>query len=272
LLSQAAAKSHRPENLFSPLSCPIIGSGRLGELFVKATPEGLQHLVETIERNKSDQMTKELSCIESIEPITPTFRRRGLEAKDVLHRSPRGKHGFITRVRLFNLGADVDQPKLVEDFTSVCRQRNIPISQDGYSPSSFTYGIECRDVDDVEALSRVIGVRSITHMPVIRTIRPRMFNAKPLPALPNRGDAAGDFPVVVVVDSGVSPSIPALESWVVGRDSQVAPQYQNSDHGTFVAGLICWGSGAKPDDLRFGEQPVRCIWSAGDPERGPGQR
>jgi serine protease AprX len=246
LLSRAAAKSHRPENLFSPLSCPIIGSGRLGELFVKATPEGLQRLVETIERNKSDQVTKELSCVETIEPITPTFRRGGLEAKDVLRRSPRGKHGFMTRVRLFNLGADIDQPKLVEDFTRVCRQRNIPISQDGYSPSSFTYGIECRDVDDVEVLSRVIGVRSITHMPLIRTIRPRMFNPKPLPALPNRADATGDFPVVVVVDTGVSADMPALESWVVGRDSQVAPQYQNPDHGTFVAGLICWGAELNP--------------------------
>ena len=38
LLSQAAAKSHRPEHLFSPQSCPIVGGGSLGELFVKATP------------------------------------------------------------------------------------------------------------------------------------------------------------------------------------------------------------------------------------------
>ena len=38
LLSQAATKSHRPEHLFSPQSCPIVGGGSLGELFVKATP------------------------------------------------------------------------------------------------------------------------------------------------------------------------------------------------------------------------------------------
>ena len=246
LLSKAAAKTHRPENIFSPLSCPIIGSGRLGELFVKATPEGLDRLVATIERNTSDQVTKELSCVETIEPITPTFRRGGLEARDVLRRSPRGKLGFVTRVRLFNLGADEEQSRLVDDFANACRQRNISISQSGYSPSSFTYGLECRDVDDVEALSRVIGVRSIMHMPLIRTIRPRMFNPKPLPALPSRAEVGGDFPVVVVVDSGVNSGIPALESWVVGRDSQVAPQYQNSDHGTFVAGLICWGAELNP--------------------------
>lgn len=246
LLSKAAAKSHRPEHLFSPESCPIIGSGRLGELFLKATPAGLDRLADIIENNKSDRMTKELSCVEAIEPITPLYRRGGVEAKDVLRRSPRGEHGFVTRVRLFNFGADSDQPKLVDDFESTCRKRDIRLSQDGYSPSSFTYGIECRDIDDVEALSRIIGVRSIVHMPLIRTIRPRMFNPKPLPKLPSRNDVTGDFPVVVVVDSGITDGIPGLESWVVGRDSQVAPQYQNTDHGTFVAGLICWGGDLNP--------------------------
>jgi len=191
-------------------------------------------------------MTKELSCVEAIEPITPVYRRGGAEAQDVLRRSPRGKHGFITRVRLFNFGSDDDQPKLVEDFEATCRQRGIRLSKDGYSPSSFTYGIECRNVDDVDALSRVIGVRSISHMPLIRTIRARMLNPKPLPKLPSRDDVTGDFPVVVVVDSGVTNGIPGLESWVVGRDSQVAPEYQNTDHGTFVAGLICWGGELNP--------------------------
>ena len=165
---------------------------------------------------------------------------------DVLRRSPRGKQGFVTRVRLFNLGRDADQPKLVHDFESTCRQRNIGLSQMGYSASSFTYAVECKDVEDVEALSRVISVRSITHMPLIRTIRPRMFNAKPLPKLSNRNDLKGDFPVVVVVDSGISDKIPELSGWIVGRDSQVAPQYQNTDHGTFVAGLICFGSELNP--------------------------
>ena len=255
LLSKAAAKSHRPEHLFSPESCPIIGAGRLGELFVKATPEGLDRLTDIIENNQSDRMTKELSCVEAIEPITPVYRRGGMEAKDVLRRSPRGKHGFITRVRLFNFGADPHQPSLVEDFEDTCRKRDIRVSREGYSPSSFTYEIECRDVEDVEALSRVIGVRSIVHMPLIRTIRSRMFNPKPLPKLPSREDVVGDFPVVVVVDSGISDQIPGLESWVVGRDSQVAPQYRNTDHGTFVAGLICWGSELNPTIAGIDDNP-----------------
>src|ERR1019366_1598362 len=80
----------------------------------------------------------------------------------------------------------------------------------------------------------------------LRTIRPLMFATKPLPALPIAADVAGDFPVVVVVDSGIASNIPGLESWVAGRNSEVAPAYRNTDHGTFVAGLICWGSQLNP--------------------------
>ncbi len=273
LLSKAAAKSHRPEHLFSSQSCPIVGAGRLGELFVKATPEGLDRLIEIIEHNESDRITKELSCVETIEPVTPVYRRSGLDAKDVLRRSPRGQLGFITRVGLFNFGADQDQVKLVEDFETICRKREIKVASNrGYSPSSFTYEIDCRNVEDVEILSRIVGVRSIAPMPLIRTIRPRMFAAKPLPELPNADDVKGDYPIVVVVDSGISDQLPGLESWVVGRDSQVAPEYANTDHGTFVAGLIVWGSRLNPtitgiDDSPCGVFDLQVIPND-DPARG----
>jgi hypothetical protein len=246
LLTKAAAKSHRPEQLFSSDTCPIVGAGHLGELFVKATHSGLARLAKAIESNQSDRVKKELSCIETIEAVTAVYRRKGYDSKDILRRSPRVKDGFMTRVRLFNFGVDKDQPKLVANFEEACGRRNISVSKAGYSPGSFVYGAECRSVEDVEALSRIVGVRSIASMPLIRTVRPKMLNSKPLPKLLARSDVAGDVPVVVVVDSGISDQIPELESWVVGRDSQVAHPYRNSDHGTFVAGLICWAHALNP--------------------------
>lgn len=247
LLGKAAAKSHRPDHLFSAASCPIVGAGRLGELFLRATPAGLDRLADIIEKNNSEQITKELSCVETIEAVTPSYRRSGVEAKDILRRCPRGERGFITRVGLFNYGATGNQAALVEDFLSACKARKLePPRTRGYSPASFTFEAECKSVDDVEALSRIVGVRSVSPMPLIRTIRPRMFAAKPLPTLPSAADVVGDYPIVVVVDSGISDEVPGLNSWVVGRDAQVAPQYSNTDHGTFVAGLICWGGQLNP--------------------------
>lgn len=247
LISKAAAKSHRPDKLFSKNSCPIVGAGRLGELFVKATPEGLDTLTALIEDNYTDRIVKELSCVESIEPITAVHRRGGISSKDLLRKSPRGKNGFVARVRLFNFGSSDDQELIVSDFQRVCRAQKIPINfNSGYSPSSFAYEVECRNEEDVETLSRVIGVRSVSPMTVMRIVRPQMFDVKKLPALPAAGDVAGNFPVVVVVDSGISSQVEALESWVVGRQADVPADYLNTDHGTFVAGLICWGAQLNP--------------------------
>ncbi|MFO0754367.1 MAG: S8 family peptidase, partial [Thermodesulfovibrionales bacterium] len=246
LLKKAAAKSHRPQQLFSSETCPIVGAGHLGELFVKATLQGLVKLKNMIEKSQSDRVTKELSCVETIEAVTPAYRRKGIELSDILRRSPRGGKGFITRVRLFNFGVNQDQPQLVANFEEACRHRNIRINSAGYASTSFIYAAECRSFEDVDALSRIIGVRSVESMPLIRTIRAKMFNPKPLPKLLRRSEVLGDIPIIVVVDSGISNQISELENWVVGRDSYVAPAYRNTDHGTFVAGLICWGSELNP--------------------------
>jgi hypothetical protein len=93
----------------------------------------LDRLNDIIENNQSDQMTKELSCIETIEAVTPAYRRSGTEARDVLRRSPRGKKGFITRVGLFDFGAVNNQAALVEDFEIACQNRAITVrSNRGY--------------------------------------------------------------------------------------------------------------------------------------------
>ncbi len=246
VIAKAAAKSHRPDTLFSEKSCPIIGSGGLGELFIRATPAGLDKLKATIEQNNSEQVLKELSCIESIEAVTPMYRRRGISAEDLLRRSPRGKEGFITRVKLFNFGSDGNQPEIVEAFLRGCAAQGVRVDQRGYAPESWTYAVECRNVSDVEILSRLVSVRSISHMPLVRTIRPKSIVAESSPKLPTRAPSDTDIPVVVVVDSGISDTIPALNSWVVGRDRQVAEPYRNTNHGTFVAGLICWGHELNP--------------------------
>lgn len=247
LLGKATAKSHRPKQLFSDNTCPIVGGGGVGELFIKATHDGLESLVDVIETGDSDQIIKELSCVEAIEPITPRFRCNGLNVRDLLRRSPRGTDGFVTRVKLFDFGDDEDQEKLLADFRRRCHENGMEIQESrGYSSRSYTFPVQCETVEELEKLSRIIGVRSINPMPLIRTIRPKMIDTKPLPKMPTPDDVEGEFPVVVVVDSGVSDEIDGLERWVVGRESAVADEYENTEHGTFVAGLICWGDVLNP--------------------------
>lgn len=246
LIPEAIAKTHRPEKLFSERTCPIIGAGGLGELFVKATPGGLDELDNMVGEGDSKQLVKELSTVQSIEPITPNFRLGNLSSKELLQHSPRGETGFIVRVRLFDFGRDGEQEELIADFKQTCRKHRIEITQGGYSLNSFIYAAECRNTNDIKSIADVVGVRSIHHMPLIQTLRPNISNTEKLPLLINRTEYSEDVPVVVVVDSGISDELPELEGWVFGRESYVAPTYQNTDHGTFVAGLICWGQVLNP--------------------------
>lgn len=272
VLPKAAAKSHRPENLFSDKTCPIVGAGHLGELFIKATPRGLTKLSELIRTSDSERVVKEMSCIESIEAVTPALRRRGSSAVDILRRAPRRQNGFITRVSLFNMGPAEDHDSFVAMFEATCKDRDIALDQRGYSPGSMTYAARCRNEDDVETISKLIGVRSISHMPMVRMVRTRMMNVKPMPALPRRDPADTDVPVVVVVDSGISDKIAALDSWVIGRDRQVPPEYGNTSHGTFVAGLICWGQALNPTVAGLDDGPCALfdlhVIPNDDPEHG----
>lgn len=272
LLPKACAKSHRPDNLFSDKTCPIIGVGHLGELFIRATSEGIERLTHEVTSNKSDRIVKELSTIESIEPVTPGYRRGGRDSADILRKSPKWQDGFVSRVRLFNWGENDAQQALVQDFENTCKRHGIRITTSGYSVSSFNYRVECSTVDGIETLSKVMGVRSISSMPLISLVRPRAVNFKPLPKVVRRGDVAGDVPVVVVVDSGIATDLADLEPWVVGRASDVAPAYRNTDHGTFVAGLICWGRELNPTVAGIDEAPCAVfdlqVIPNHDPERG----
>lgn len=246
LISKATAKSHRPEELFSNNSCPIVGAGGVGELYIKASANGLIKLKKSIADGCSEQIIKELSCIESIEAISPMLRRHGQSAEEILVKSPKRANGFVVRVKLHDFGVDTEQPLLVADFMSACKAAGVEVAQRGYSAKSWTYSTVCRSVADVELLSRIVGVRSLAHMPRIRTVRPKSLNQPSLLDLPSRSADDTDIPVVAVVDSGITDKNAALSSWVVGRDEHVSPNYLNTDHGTFVAGLICWGSRLNP--------------------------
>jgi serine protease AprX len=272
LLSKALAKSHRPETLFSESTCPIMGAGQPGELFVKASPKGLNRLSETVAHGASKAVVKELSSVESFEPVTPTYRRQGQTALEILQKSPRGKKGFLTRVQLFDFGED--QERHINDFNALCEQRKIKVRAGAYAPDSFTFEAECTNAEDVELLASSVSVRNVSNMPVLETVVTSAFDRKPLPAnLPSPADTNGDYPVVVVVDSGIGKDLPALVEWVIGRDTKVSPQYANTTHGTFVAGLIVWGGELNPHLAGINSDPVGVfdlhVMPNRDPSKGP---
>jgi len=257
LFKKALAKSHRPESLFSESSCPIIGAGDLGELFVRASESGLAKLDSVIADGFSPAIVKELSVVDAIEPITPGFRKRFRTPAEILEAAPRGKKGFLTRVQLFNFGGADFQGEHVAAFKSLCKERGLSIREGGYSTSSFTFQVECSSIEDVDAIADSVSVRTITHMPIVQIAPSMLHGEDALPDdLPFPKDKGSDFPVVGIVDSGIREDLADLENWVIGRESRVPPAYRNPEHGTFVAGLVVWGGQFNPDLPAISPEPV----------------
>ena len=200
----ARAKSHRPGTLFSSRTCPIIGGGALGELFVKATPEGLDKISAQIYGGDSQRIVKELSAVSVIEPVTPEIRRGGRTARDILRDCPRRSNGFLVRVRLFDFDDGGVQGELYKDFIGICQRRDIAVASDGYSERSLTYGVNCQSVDDIEAIADCAGVRSISAMPIVRAAHQTFARSGLAPTNPSSAHVPGsDLPGAILVDSGV---------------------------------------------------------------------
>jgi len=271
LISKAIAKSHRPETIFSEKTCPIIGGGKVGELFIRATPAGLDNLNRFILKGKTDRVKKELSTIETVEPITPEYRRQGLSPSDILRHSPKVDGGYVTKVQLFDLDNFVLQSKLVQTFIDDCAKNKIEVIKRAYSDKSYFFETHCKNIEDVESLSKLISVRSIKRMPVLRSIRGKIATVVSLPTnLPLPDTDLNAHPIVAVVDSGISDQIPSLNQWVAGRESTVAKPYRNIQHGTFVGGLICWASDLNPDLKAIDLSPCRLLDIQVFPNDDPG--
>lgn len=257
LAKKALAKSHRPDALFNARTCPIIGAGAPGEIFVRGTSAGLRELRRQILEAESDKLIKDISTIEAVEPVTPMLRRKGKTPLEILQSSPRrGRNGFLTRVRLFDFDNEDLQAQALAELQAYCRSRGLELSRAGYSERSQVVSVACTNEEDVEGLTRLVSVRSVIGMPRMRVGDLAESQAKPLPsALPRREDVQGDVPCVVVVDSGVSTGTPNLGSWIEGTISTVAPAARNPYHGTFVSGLIVWGDRLNPDLPEISQDP-----------------
>lgn len=71
LKPKALAKSHRPTDLLNERTCPIIGVGGFGELYVSARPRGLQGLSHRIQHLNTKRGIANISTISEILPYTP---------------------------------------------------------------------------------------------------------------------------------------------------------------------------------------------------------
>jgi serine protease AprX len=259
LESKATAKSHRPDELFVPAGCPIIGNDRPGELFVQASREGLAALRTRISRGTSANLIKAISTVKCITPVLPADRLGGQTVETLMAAAPRHRtrSKALLKVRLFRY-PDVDEDARKQAaFHTALQSSGLDCSPLGKAKEHESYVVECNSVDQVRALSQLVMIRSVAALPTFRVLRGQRLGERPLPAtLGQVQPNPTEHPVVAVVDSGVTDQIPALQPWIYGRETFVAQAEQNRGHGTFVGGLLVWGHELNPAVPEI--EPLHC--------------
>ena len=152
LEEKAIAKSHRPDVLFDKATCPIIGAGKPGELFVKATPGGLRALQSRIEGGIGPQVKKAISTLHNISPLSASDRLSGVKPSEVFNLAPAKGDRRLVKVHLFDFRDEEDQNDQIHSFEGLLSKQQIPFERLENFGKQYTYLVRCGTSDDVSVL------------------------------------------------------------------------------------------------------------------------
>lgn len=255
LKKNAVAKSHRPEELFSEKTCPIIGCEDFGSLLIRVSNTGLRKLSEKFKTN-TKAVNAAISTLVSIEPfkfeLPPYFDSK--------------KKSF--KLRLFDHGNASLNGKIKLQFMELARTMDMPLPRQlNYGTHLQVFEIVCENENQLHQLSSFVGTQSINNFSEFgvetQAIPVGHVDTDNFP-LPN-----DELPIVGLIDSGVSLDNPYLQAWIVDRDEEDVPAIdQDNSHGTFIAGLIVNGREFNHGNLLFPRSRARIVDVVAMPKGG----
>lgn len=296
LQANAWAKSHRPTLKVFPNkhSGPSFG-GPLGSIIVELTPSALPRIMEVIEsaesqtkwvENKDGKLvpkpTRERSEVGAIESIRlySASDRRAFSIEQAIKWLADQRTGASYYIETFISPRSIERTseegiksrkeralgKFFRDLSAL----NLPLKISTLSSRWETASLLIVSIDvplstNKNELALIHGkllafldvqpiVRSIMLPPVLQAsaVSTEVLKSIPIPPPVGEGDI---YPVVGIIDSGVA-SIGSLSAWSAGDSGMVFGDEQETNHGTFIAGLICGADAMNPHPV-FQEDKCR---------------
>jgi subtilisin family serine protease len=248
LRSKAIAKSHRPQYLLQQAGrARIIGATHIGTLLVAVTAQSAAATHDAFLKNTTQDGEADLTTIESINPYSASDKA----VDDV---GPAAYENGVV-LTLFDFRDETQNADALASVRELAEDQHLQL---------------------IERPKRRLLVKNVTlgqieefaNHPAVRKIWPNAALAAP--AATSEGTEAtvieppvdgNSYPVVGLLDDGVSPEAIGLAQWV-----EVGPTYppmppDNSDysHGTFIAGLIAGGSLLNPGVTPLPPGPCRIL-------------
>lgn len=261
LEENAIAKSHWPHDLFPYDLAPIIGAGKPGELFVQLSSAGLDHIKRKVGQSGTKETIKSLSTIQRMEPISRDSKLGRMSAEEILKQSPKldVNDGHFVLIELFKYLNPTDDKKKLDTLIDTLSRHKIE-AQLLYKDQNRTISARCKTAEDINFIADQVMVQQVQYLPCYMPIDAQAFNKTDLVTNLNSGlPSPGECPIVAVVDTGLDHENTQLSQWIVGHEDYVPKAYKQTDHGTFVAGLIIWGDKLNTDIPSLEAFPCRIL-------------
>ncbi len=232
---KAIAKSHKPTALFKSNTCPIVGGDKLEEVIIKVTPQGLRHLINTVNQAASVDVKISITKIQEI-------RAYSLADKiDIIDFDSQDTFAQPIKVKLFSFDDATDNEYYTSGFEEHVKRLGLEAVKLNYGKNLCVYKLYCEGKENLENVIEYPGVQKISFFPQYTYEFPHVVQAKrkldrlPMPV------SGEEYPIIGIIDSGIIPGHKYLEPWIYKRELFVAEKYRNYEHGTFVAGVIQYG-------------------------------
>lgn len=228
----ALAKSHRGDivqALVGKHNEKILGVSPEQELLVRVDNISDLDLIDK-QLHSFHKNIKAISGIDAIKAFEPY--QGSLE--------PRENGKFVLKVKLIDFNDNVVNVQTRDLFFGILgNQSGLSLENSTkYSDNLLVYKIVADSIESINNLSGFNGLLSVESMPRYGVDTDDFLpDEKIEPFLPIDGE---EYPVVGILDTGIAPIL-ELRPWIIGTYSCYPEEYVNRAHGTFVAGIVCYG-------------------------------
>jgi hypothetical protein len=171
LENKAVAKSHRPIELFNGKTCPIIGVGKLGELFLKGTPQGINSLKTKIKRLNSKRLKKAVSTIKEMDVVSAERKMIGYDVKELFEISPVVKGEKTVKVSLFDYRDDTENQLKDRDFETYLQNNSVNFEKCSQYRNRDIYKVQIKNEKEVAIITKALMVREVSPLPTFKAIK-----------------------------------------------------------------------------------------------------
>ena len=230
---KAIAKTHKPNNLFNDNTCPMVGGGKLNEIYVKITPEGINNLEKEIKNTRAQNKQAEMTKIEKIEMYT---------SEDVLKINLKKIEGPL-KIKLFDYKDDKQNEKNKEIFFKKIKELGIDnqISKLYSYKTMEVYSLKCNEINKIKQLSNYQGIKSIDMFQKYSMSNPKIKKLEKMDYSFPKPIEGREYPIVGLIDSGISENNKEILPWIYKKEELIPKEYQNNSHATFIAGVMLFG-------------------------------